>query len=142
MPILKTYDLFISHAWKYGDEYEHLVDLLDNAPNFLYRNYSAPKDKPLKNLDSTDVMTKLEIANAIERKISPVNAVIVISGMYAYNREWMNKEIDIAQKFNKPIIAVKPWGNKLMPTFITRTATEIVNWNSDSIVSAIRNNSL
>lgn len=42
MPELKTYDLFISHAWKYGDEYCNLIYLLDKAPCFSYRNYSPP----------------------------------------------------------------------------------------------------
>lgn len=138
MPTLKTYDLFISHAWKYGDEYDRLVDLLDNANNFSWRNYSAPKEKPLQNLDSSDVTTKSEISNAICRKISPVNAVVVISGMYANNREWMEKEIQIAQDYKKPIIAIKPWGNNNMPAYITNIATTVVNWNTDSIVSAIR----
>lgn len=142
MPQLKTYDIFISHAWKYGDDYNRLVTLLDAANNFKYRNYSAPENKPLQNLDSTDVTTKSQISNAINRKISPVNAVLVISGMYANNREWMEKEVEIAQEYNKPIIAIKPWGNTVMPAYIKNIATEIVNWNTDSIVNAIRKYSI
>lgn len=46
MPSLKTYDIFISHAWRYGSDYEHLVNLLDSALFFNYRNYSAPKINP------------------------------------------------------------------------------------------------
>ena len=138
MPTLKTYDLFISHAWKYGEEYERLISLLDKAPNFCYRNYSAPKDKPLQNLDSTDVDTKNEIKNAINRKIRPVNAVIVISGMYANNREWMQYEIEKAIQLDKPIIAVKPWGNTKIPTFVSEAANVTVGWQTDSIVGEIR----
>lgn len=142
MPYLKTYDLFISHAWKYGDEYDNLVNLLNSAPYFYYRNYSAPEHKPLKNLDSSDVNTKSEITSAIQRKISPVNVVLVISGMYANNREWMEKEIEIAQSYGKPIIAVKPWGNKVIPTYISNVSDTIVGWNTDSIVNAIRTYSI
>ena len=138
MPYLKTYDLFISHAWKYGDEYTRLENLLKNANNFYYRNYSAPSDKPLHNLDSTDVITKAQIENAIKRKISPVNVVLVVSGMYANNRYWMEKEIRTAILLNKPIIAVKPYGNTLIPDYIRACADEVVNWNTESIVSAIR----
>lgn len=68
MPDLKTYDLFISHAWKYGEEYSRLVSLLKGAPYFKYRNYSAPEDKPLQNLDSSDVTTQAQIAAAIKTK--------------------------------------------------------------------------
>ena len=42
MPQLKIYDLFISHAWKYGEEYDRLISLLNAAPYFYYRDYSAP----------------------------------------------------------------------------------------------------
>lgn len=142
MPSLKIYDLFISHAWKYGSDYERLVNMLDNANNFYYRNYSAPKDKPLQNLNRTDAVTKVQISYAIERKIAPVNAVIVISGLYANNREWMLKEITTALNYNKPIIAIKPYGNSLMPSYIQSIADICVNWNTDSIVSAIRQYSL
>lgn len=142
MPQLKVYDLFISHAWKYGDEYERLVNLLDSANNFCYRNYSAPSYKPLQNLDSTDVTTKSQITEAITRKISPVNSVIVIAGMYANNRKWMETEIKIAQNYKKPIIAVRPYGNTVMPAFVRLVADITVSWNTNSIVDAIRNYSL
>lgn len=142
MPSLKPYHLFISHAWKYGEDYTRLVNLLNSAPNFEYLNYSAPSDKPLQNLDSSEVTTKSQIKGAIDRKISPVHAVIVISGMYANNREWMEYEIHSAQNYGKPIIAIKPYGNQLIPTYITSIASCTVNWNADSIVSAIRECSL
>lgn len=142
MPSLKIYDIFISHAWKYGEQYVSLIGLLEKAPNFYFRNYSAPSDNPLKNLDKTDVKTKSEITSAIERKIKPVNAVIVISGMYANNREWMEKEIEIALEYNKPIIALKPWGNTNIPTYIQNVSDKIVSWSTSSIVEAIRKYSL
>lgn len=142
MPSLKTYDLFISHAWRYGDDYIRLTNMLDNATNFYYRNYSAPKDKPLHNIDTTDVRTKDQIKQAIVRKISPVNAVLVISGMYYNYREWMQYEIDIAKIFNKPIIALKPYGASFIPKEVDDKADVVVNWNTESIVKAIRQYSL
>lgn len=142
MPSLKTYDLFISHAWKYGDDYNRLINLLDKASNFCYRNYSAPQDNPLKNLNGTNVVNKAQITSAIGRKIAPVNAVLVISGLYYNYREWMQKEIDIAIEKSKPIIAIKPWGNDYMPSAVRDVADAIVNWNTSSIVEAIRKYSL
>lgn len=96
----------------------------------------------MKNLNNTDVKNKSEITSAIKRKIKPVNAVVVISGMYANNREWMEKEIEIAQEYSKPIIAVKPWGNTNVPTYIQNVSDVIVAWNTSSIVGAIREYSL
>ena len=62
--------------------------------------------------------------------------------MYANNRDWMKYEIDSAVRMKKPIIAIKPWGNTLTPVYIQNVANEIVGWNTDSIVSAIRMHSL
>lgn len=138
MPSLFDYHIFISHAWKYGSEYDRLVKLLDAAPNFSYYNYSAPKEKPLHNLDTSDVKTKSDIKAAIDRKISPCSCILVISGMYATYREWMQYEIDAARRMKKPIIAISPWGGQVMPQSVTQVATKIVNWNTNSIVTAIR----
>lgn len=140
MPYLFNYHIFISHAWKYGDEYTRLVGMLDAAPNFSYYNYSAPREKPLQNLDSTDVITKSQIKAAIDRKIICSNCVLVISGMYVAHREWMQYELDAAVRMRKPIIAIQPWGAQKMPTAVSSVANEIVGWNTSSIVSAIRNN--
>ncbi len=140
MPALKTYDLFISHAWKYGDEYYGLVGLLNMASNFYYRDYSAPEHKPLI-LTGTHVPDK-HIVDAIARKIRPVNCVLVLSGMYAAHREWIQAEIEIAQYYNKPIIGVIPRGQERLPNTVMEVAWEAVRWNTDSIVSAIRRNSL
>lgn len=142
MPYLRNYNIFISHAWKYGDEYERLVDLLNNANYFSYKNYSAPEEHPLKNLDGSPVQTKQEVMDAIDRKIKNSQIVLVISGMYANNREWMQYEIDTAVCMGKPIIAVKPWGNTRTPKYVENMADETVGWNTDSIVRAIRNYSI
>ena len=37
VPALKTYDVFISHAWTYSDDYYRLVNLLNEANNFKWR---------------------------------------------------------------------------------------------------------
>ena len=50
MPSLYDYRLFISHAWKYGDDYDRLVRFLDNANYFSYRNYSAPRENHFSQL--------------------------------------------------------------------------------------------
>lgn len=138
MVALRYYNIFISHAWKYGNDYDRLTNLLNNADNFNYKNYSAPSEKPLLNLNSTDVSTQSQIKEAIDRKIQNVNIVIVIAGMYANNSNWMDYEIQSAQKYHKPIIAIKPYGNQKTPIYLQLISKETVNWNTQSIVSSIK----
>lgn len=135
MPLLKTYDLFISHAWKYEGDYDHLVALLENAPFFKFRNYSAPPTKPLILPPNA---TKELIRRNLENKIRPVNAFIILGGMYYNYHDWLQEELQQAVKYGKPIIAVYPRGNQVMPAEIQRYAKTCVHWNTQSIIDAIR----
>ena len=54
----------------------------------------------------------------------------------------MQFEIDYAKEKGKPIVAVKPYGNEIVPVEIENVADIVVNWNTNSIVSAIREYSL
>ena len=42
------------------------------------------------------------------------------------------------QKYDKPIIAIRPWGADMLPSEAETKADVIVNWQASSIVSAIR----
>lgn len=136
MPYLKDYRLFISHAWKYGDTYNGLIQLLDAAPLFSYYNYSAPKEKPL--FPPGTPYTSMEIAKKISSKIRPSQITLVLSGMYVAYSDWMKYEIDESIRMGKPVIGVYPWGQTNAPQYVTSNATEMVHWNTTSIVSAIR----
>ena len=138
MPELKNYRIFVSHAWKYGGDYDRLIGLLDKTPYFSYYNYSAPKEKPL-NLPKTTRDLSKEIAEQLENKIKNSQCVLVISGMYYNNNEWMQFEINTAIKYNKPIISIIPWGNSYTPTELSNISDIQVGWNSLSVVNAIRN---
>lgn len=137
MPELKNYRIFISHAWKYGADYDKLISLLNSTPYFSYYNYSAPKEKPL-NLPNTTRDLSKEIAEQLENKIKNSQCILVISGMYYNNKEWMQFEIETAIKYNKPIISIIPWGNSYTPTDLQKVSKIQVGWNSSSIVNAIR----
>ena len=62
--------------------------------------------------------------------------------MYVARKEWIQKEIEMAKKYEKPIIAILPRGNENVPTVVQETATEVVGWNTDSIVEAIRKHAI
>lgn len=136
MPTLKTYDLFISHAWTYSDEYHRLVGMLNEAPYFYWRNYSVPDH------DALPARTTAALLAGLDRQIRPVNVALILSGMYVNHREWLQAEIELAQAHRKPIIGVVPWGAERVPALVQDAAATMVRWNADSIVSAIRAHSL
>ncbi|HEX8396784.1 MAG TPA: TIR domain-containing protein [Pyrinomonadaceae bacterium] len=136
MPYLKTYNLFISHSWSYNSDYIRLVSLLKNASNFKWRNYSVPLDDPLAGGSDK------KLAEEINNQIRLTNAVLIISGMYVSYRKWIQFEIDLADSFNKPIIGIQPWGSTKTPSAVERSAVDVVGWNTNSIVDAIRKHAI
>ena len=136
MPELKTYDIFISHAWFYSKGYNKAVELLEDAANFKWRNYSVPEHDPV--VDPNTEAGKKKLISELDQQIKPVNCFLVMAGMYASYKYWIQEEIDIAQSYEKPIIGLIPWGQKRTPQSIQDVAIEMVGWNTSSIVDAIR----
>lgn len=127
---MKTYNIFISHAWDYNSDYYRLVEKLNNEPYFYFKNYSVPEHDALKT------KTDKELEEALYRQIAPVSAVLIIAGMYYNHRKWIQKEIEIAQFYSKPIIVIKPWGAERLPSELNNFVQ--VNWQINSIVNAIK----
>jgi len=134
MPALKTYDLFISHAWDRNEEYERLVSMFDAAANFSWRNYSVPRADPLPGGP--------DLESQLDRQVRPVNAVLILAGMYVNHRDWIQKEIELGRTYSKPIIGIYPWGQERAPSQVSQAAVTMVRWNADSIVTAIRTYSI
>jgi hypothetical protein len=130
MPTLRTYAVFICHDWEYSDEYYRVCDLLNYAPNFSWRNLSVPEHDPL---DTNDMLQK-----NLRDQIRPADVMLVLAGMYTARSEWMDWEMAFARRIGKSIIGVRPWGNVQLPVVVQRNADEIVGWNTDTIVAAVR----
>lgn len=130
---MNTYNLFLSHSWKHNSQYNNLEALLRARPYFSFRNYSVPEQNPIIGASSDAKLTA-----AIEAKIRPCSVVVILAGVYATYSKWIIKEVEIARRLGKPILAVKPFGNTLMSVPVTQAASGIANWNTESIVSEIR----
>jgi len=134
--MINTYNLFISHSWSYGDAYDRLVKMLDDANYFYYKNYSVPKDDPIHNAPNSGALY-----NAIKNQMSPCHAVLILAGVYATYSDWINNEIKISKNEfykNKPILAIQPWGSEKTSQVVKDNADLIVGWNTDSIIKGIR----
>ena len=138
MPQLKTYNLFISHSWAYGDAYEKLVKFFNEHPNFRWVDYSVPKDDPIHNAQNDKALYE-----AIKNQMVFSNCVVMLAGVYSTYSKWINKEIEIAKKvYSKPLIAIEPWGSEKTSKVVKDNADAIVKWQSSSIVNAIRDHSI
>ena len=78
------------------------------------------------------------IKSKIRERLAESDVVIGMAGMYGSYSEWMQWEIETAKSIGKPLIAVIPWGQERVSSIIAGHADKIVRWNTESIVSAIR----
>jgi hypothetical protein len=134
--MVNTLNLFISHSWSYSDAYDRLVDLLDAASYFDYKNYSVPKNDPIHNAPNSQALY-----DSIKGQMSPCHVVLILAGVYATYSDWIDKEIKISKRefySKKPILAIEPWGSERTSQVVRDNADLIVGWNTDSIIKGIR----
>ena len=132
--------VFISHAWSYSNHYDTLARWIFHenwsvgqaSLNFL--DYSVPKNNPIHNA-SNDA----QLRQAIFNKISRSHVIVIPSGMYAAYSKWIQKEIDGAKSYQKPILAVNPFGQERKAGIVLDNADEAVGWNKKSVINGIWN---
>lgn len=128
----KTYRIFISHSWKYGDAYDKMTKFLGEQ-GISYYDHSVPQDDPIHTNGSDK-----QLYEAISAKIKGCSGVIILAGVYSSYSRWINSEIEICQYYAKPIIAVEPWGAERTSAIVKNSAHRIVKWNGKSIADAVR----
>lgn len=133
MPALRTYKVFISHAWDYSDDYYRVAKFLDEAPNFQWQNLSVPTHDRLSNED---------LEYQLRNQMRPADVFLIIAGMYVAHSDWIDFELNFARRTGRPIIGIQKWGSERIPVAIQNAATDIVGWSTTGIVGAIRRHAL
>ena len=133
---MRKYDIFISHAWTANSDYDRLIALLNSDNSFWYRNYSVPKSNPLEIDASTELGRKIQLSTKLREQVRQATVVLIIAGMYFNHREWIQKEIDLANEMNKPILVIRPWGQERIPVELQKY--KVVYWNATSIILGIK----
>ena len=130
--------VFISHSWSYSEHYETLSQWIFDEnwrvgqASLDLRDFSVPKDDPVH-----DAPNSPELKNAIYSQIARSHVVVIPLGMYAYYSDWIQKEIDGADQYEKPILGVNPWAHQRRPSAVAAAAAEIVGWNKKSVIGGI-----
>jgi len=128
----KEYHIFISHSWAYPDDLKNLRKLLNERGYFNVEFEEASAEEPINSANA------VYIKNRLKQKISNSNIVLGIAGMYASYSDWMTWELDRAIELDVPIVGVAPWGQERVSKTVSDRAKEVVRWNTESIVAAVR----
>lgn len=123
--------LFVSHAFEPSDDYHRVFEYLESSHNFYYRNCSDPGRLPQGGRDA--------MKDELRRQISLAEVVIVPSGLYQKNREWIDFQVNCAKGLDKPVIVIESFGVKeKIPVQLEALGDEIIEWNEREIADAIR----
>lgn len=131
----RTFYLYVSHSWKRVEPLDRLRNLLNNRGYFSFEFLEASPDNPINSYNESYIRKRLT------QKVSEADVLLVMAGVYASNSEWINHEINVAMNLDIPIIGVIPWGQQKISTLVRTYADEIIGWNTESIVRAIRRHS-
>lgn len=134
----KRRHVFISHHHNDDAEVNNLTDLLSRK-GYDIRN-SSIRAKPANQRRLELGLVKDEtIRRLLRMKISWAGVIVVLIGKETHSRPWVNWEIEQANKQGKRIVGVYVRGGTEadVPPALEDYADDIVNWNSDSIISAI-----
>ncbi|SFR53443.1 TIR domain-containing protein [Litoreibacter janthinus] len=130
--------VFISHSWKYSEHYQKLSEWLfiekwnvDGAP-LVFNDTSVPKENPIHNAPNTQALR-----DAIYSRINNSNVVVIPTGLYANYSNWIQKEIDGARCYSRPILAVNPWAQKKASSVVSNAAAEQVGWTKQSVANGV-----
>lgn len=65
------------------------------------------------------------------------HVIVIPSGMYASYSKWIRKEIEGAKTYQKPILAVNPWGQERRPGVVMSNSDIAVGWNKKPVIDGI-----
>jgi hypothetical protein len=135
---VKSYGIFISHAWDYHSEYLKLVELLYSIKDFRWHNCTDYQyDTIPRDIDAFhDYLPAI-----LNRQIQNAHCMLLVTDLYREHRYWIQKELDIGRILDKPIIALQSRWFFAIPRQILSAAREIVEWNPATIVNAIKRHS-
>lgn len=128
----KDYKIFISHSWSYTADLEALQNMLNSRGYFNVEFLEASKKTPINSEHAPYVKSVLK------NKILQSDIVLALAGVYATHSEWMIWEMETAKANNIPIVGVIPRGQERISSEVYSRSKVDVNWNTESIVEAIR----
>lgn len=130
--------VFISHAWAHSGHYVTIAGWIFGQPwstgqaSVSFRNYSVPRDDRIHDAPNTAALQA-----AIFRQIAMSHVLVIPTGMYAAYSKWIQREIDGAKGYGKPIVAVHPWAQERRASVVARAADATVGWNREPLLRAI-----
>ena len=118
----KIYRLIISNGYDKNKEYMKFIEQMYSKNDFLWKE---------------SISGSYSTAN--KEFFEKIDVIILLAGLYNYNKETFNDLIKASENNNSPIVLVRPHGLEEVPENLEKEASTIVGWNANCIIDAIKN---
>lgn len=134
----KRRHVFISHHHKDDEHVTKLTSLLQRGGYDIRNSSIRAKPANQRRLEQGLVSDRV-LKRLLRMKISWASTTVVLIGKETHSRPWVNWEIEQANRLGKRIVGVFARGasEEDVPPAFNKYAADLVNWNTDSIASAI-----
>lgn len=118
----KIYRLIISNGYDKNKEYMKFIEQMYSKNDFLWKE---------------SISGSYSTAN--KEFFEKIDVIILLAGLYNYNKETFNDLIKASENYNIPIVLVRPHGLEEVHENLEKEASTIVGWNANCIIDAIKN---
>jgi hypothetical protein len=133
----RMYDLFITHAWRYHEDWTRAGELFDRFLGSSWRNFSVPWYDPALD-PNTEVGNRL-VYRWLEQQIVPTCGVVLLSSVYDNKsaRKWVVLEVELARKYQKRIVGLPHFGADAMSPEAAHLVDVQCLWDAKQIIEAL-----
>lgn len=117
----KIYNLIITNGFDKNNEYGQFTEKLYSKVDFRWKESISGS-----------------YATAGENFYNKVDRIIMLAGLYNDNKELFHDLLDASEKYDIPIVLVRPYGLEEVPEILEERAATIVGWNANCILDSIK----
>lgn len=117
----KIYNLIITRGIDMKNEYGQFTEKLYSKVDFLWK----------ESISGSYAMAGEEFYKKVDR-------IIMLAGLYKDNKELFEELLEASEKYNIPIVLVRPLDVEEVPEFLEEKAATIVGWNANCIIDSLK----
>ena len=117
----KIYNLIITQGFDKNNEYGQFTEKLYSKVDFRWKESISGS-----------------YASAGESFYGKVDRIIMLGGLYEDNKELFEDLLEASEKYDIPIVLVRPYGLEEVPEILEERAATIVGWNANCILDSIK----
>ncbi len=117
----KIYNLIITNGFDKNNEYGQFTEKLYSKVDFRWKESISGS-----------------YATAGEKFYNNVDRIIMLAGLYNDNKESFHDLLEASEKYDIPIVLVRPYGLEEVPEILEERAATIVGWNANCILDSIK----